>query len=54
VIEALGPEQIEAFERDGFLIVEELLSDRALERFRERYLPPFVRRSRGTALRAPR
>ncbi|MGH3110292.1 MAG: phytanoyl-CoA dioxygenase family protein, partial [Gaiellaceae bacterium] len=34
--------QVDAFHRDGFLIVEEgLVSPRALERLRERYLPLF-------------
>jgi ectoine hydroxylase-related dioxygenase (phytanoyl-CoA dioxygenase family) len=36
------PEQVEAFHRDGFLIVEDgLVSESALERLRERYLPLF-------------
>src|SRR5688500_4290945 len=37
-IDTLTPEQVESFDRDGFLIVEEgLISDRALELLRERY-----------------
>ena len=37
-VESLTREQIESFDRDGFLIVEEgLISDRALELLRERY-----------------
>jgi ectoine hydroxylase-related dioxygenase (phytanoyl-CoA dioxygenase family) len=41
-IEAFTPEQVEAFRRDGFLIVEEgLASETALERLRERYLSLF-------------
>jgi ectoine hydroxylase-related dioxygenase (phytanoyl-CoA dioxygenase family) len=41
-IEAFTPEQVEAFRRDGFLIVEEgLASETALERLRERYLRLF-------------
>ena len=36
-------EQVEAFERDGFLVVEAgLVSERALERLRERYLRLFA------------
>ncbi|MGH3110992.1 MAG: phytanoyl-CoA dioxygenase family protein, partial [Gaiellaceae bacterium] len=36
------PEQVEAFHRDGFLIVEEgLVAPGALERLRERYVPLF-------------
>ena len=42
MIESLAPEQVEAFRRDGFLLVEEgLVSDRALELLRERYVPLF-------------
>jgi len=42
VIEDFTPEQVEAFDRDGFLIVEEgLATDSALERLRERYLRLF-------------
>jgi hypothetical protein len=38
VVEALTSEQIEAFHRDGFLIVEEgLISEPALEQLRSRY-----------------
>ena len=41
-VETFTPEQVEAFQRDGFLIVEEgLVSPQALERLRERYLPLF-------------
>ena len=41
-IERFTDEQVAAFHRDGFLIVEEgLIGDRALERLRERYLPLF-------------
>jgi hypothetical protein len=37
-IDTLTPEQVESFDRDGFLIVEEgLISDRALGLLRERY-----------------
>jgi len=39
MIESLTPGQVETFQRDGFLIVEEgLVSDRALELLRDRYL----------------
>ena len=42
VIESFTDEQVEAFDRDGFLIVEEgLVSPRALELLRERYEPLF-------------
>jgi hypothetical protein len=42
VIESFTPEQVEAFDRDGFLIVEEgLVSPRALDLLRERYEPLF-------------
>jgi ectoine hydroxylase-related dioxygenase (phytanoyl-CoA dioxygenase family) len=38
VIEAFSAEQVEAFDRDGFLIVDEgLVSERGLELLRERY-----------------
>ena len=38
MVEAFSAEQVEAFARDGFLIVEEgLASDRALDLLRERY-----------------
>ena len=38
VIKAFSAEQVEAFDRDGFLIVEEgLVSEHALELLRERY-----------------
>jgi ectoine hydroxylase-related dioxygenase (phytanoyl-CoA dioxygenase family) len=38
VIESLAAEQVEAFNRDGFLILEEgLVSEKALELLRERY-----------------
>jgi ectoine hydroxylase-related dioxygenase (phytanoyl-CoA dioxygenase family) len=38
LVEAFTPEEIDAFERDGFLIVEEgLVSPKALERLRERF-----------------
>jgi ectoine hydroxylase-related dioxygenase (phytanoyl-CoA dioxygenase family) len=41
-VETLSGEQVEAFERDGFLVVDEgLVSDRALELLRERYLRLF-------------
>ncbi len=41
-IERFTDGQVEAFHRDGFLIVQEgLIGDRALERLRERYLPLF-------------
>jgi 2-oxoglutarate-dependent dioxygenase len=40
--EAFAPEQVEAFVRDGFLVVEDgLVSERALELLRERYLRLF-------------
>ena len=42
VIDAFSAEQVEAFDRDGFLIVEEgLVSPRALDLLRERYEPLF-------------
>jgi hypothetical protein len=42
VIESLAFEQVEAFQRDGFLIVERgLVSERALGLLRERYLRLF-------------
>jgi ectoine hydroxylase-related dioxygenase (phytanoyl-CoA dioxygenase family) len=42
MVEAFTPEQVEAFRRDGFLIVEEgLVSERGLELLRERYLRLF-------------
>ena len=42
LIESFCPEQVEAFHRDGFLIVEAgLVSDSALELLRERYLRLF-------------
>ncbi|HJU48895.1 MAG TPA: phytanoyl-CoA dioxygenase family protein, partial [Gaiellaceae bacterium] len=42
LVEAFSPEQVEAFQDDGFLIVEQgLVSEAALERLRERYLPLF-------------
>ena len=42
LVETFTPEQVEAFQRDGFLIVEEgLVSERALERLRERYVRLF-------------
>jgi ectoine hydroxylase-related dioxygenase (phytanoyl-CoA dioxygenase family) len=38
VVDAFTPDQVEAFHRDGFLIVEEgLISEPALERLRSRY-----------------
>jgi ectoine hydroxylase-related dioxygenase (phytanoyl-CoA dioxygenase family) len=38
VIDSFSPEQVEAFQRDGFLIVDEgLVTERALERLRGRY-----------------
>jgi 2-oxoglutarate-dependent dioxygenase len=41
-VEAFSPAQVEAFERDGFVIVEEgLVSGQALELLRERYLQVF-------------
>ena len=41
-LDSLDGEQIETFQRDGFLIVEEgLASDTALERLRDRYLRLF-------------
>jgi len=40
--ESFTPEQVEAFERDGFLIVEEgLVPERGLELLQERYLRLF-------------
>ena len=42
MIDSLAPEQVATFRRDGFLIVEEgLVSERALELLRGRYLPLF-------------
>jgi hypothetical protein len=42
VIESFTAEEVEAFERDGFLVVEEgLVSERGLELLRERYEPLF-------------
>ena len=42
MVEAFTPEQVEAFHRDGFLVVEEgLVPERALELLRERYLRLF-------------
>jgi 2-oxoglutarate-dependent dioxygenase len=42
VVTSFAPEQVDAFLRDGFAIVEEgLVSDRALELLRERYLRLF-------------
>src|SRR3990170_4872865 len=42
MIESLTPGQVETFQRDGFLIVEEgLVSPAALEVLRERYVPLF-------------
>jgi ectoine hydroxylase-related dioxygenase (phytanoyl-CoA dioxygenase family) len=42
VVEAFSPEQVEAFQRDGFVIVEEgLVSEHALGLLRERYLRLF-------------
>ena len=42
MIDSFSSDQVEAFRRDGFLIVEEgLVSPGALERLRERYLPLF-------------
>jgi hypothetical protein len=42
MIESFSRDQVEAFHRDGFAIVEQgLVSERALERLRERYLPLF-------------
>jgi ectoine hydroxylase-related dioxygenase (phytanoyl-CoA dioxygenase family) len=42
LVDAFISEQVESFERDGFLIVEEgLVSERALELLRKRYLPLF-------------
>ena len=42
MIDAFSAEQVEAFDRDGFLIVEEgLVSPRALDLLRERYEPLF-------------
>jgi hypothetical protein len=38
LVESFTPEEVEAFHRDGFLIVEEgLVSERALELLQERY-----------------
>ena len=42
MVESFSDEQIEAFGRDGFLVVEQgLVSERALELLRERYVPLF-------------
>ena len=42
LVEAFAPEQVEAFRRDGFLVVEEgLIAEHALEALRERYLRLF-------------
>jgi ectoine hydroxylase-related dioxygenase (phytanoyl-CoA dioxygenase family) len=42
LVESFTPEQVDAFHRDGFLIVEEgLVSERALELLRERYVRLF-------------
>ena len=42
MIDSFTAEQVEAFHRDGFLIVEEgLVSERGLELLRERYVPLF-------------
>jgi ectoine hydroxylase-related dioxygenase (phytanoyl-CoA dioxygenase family) len=42
LVESFAPEQIEAFDRDGFLVVEEgLVSERALELLQERYVRLF-------------
>src|ERR671910_3827092 len=42
MIESFTSEQMEAFDREGFLIVEEgLVSERGLELLRERYVPLF-------------
>jgi ectoine hydroxylase-related dioxygenase (phytanoyl-CoA dioxygenase family) len=42
LVASFGPDQVEAFHRDGFLIVEQgLVSGRALERLRERYVRLF-------------
>ena len=42
MVEAFTAEQVESFERDGFLIVEEgLVSERGLDLLRERYVPLF-------------
>ena len=35
------PDQIEAYQRDGFLVVEELLDDDELERVREHFTRGF-------------
>lgn len=44
VVESLSRDQVEAFHRDGFLIVESgLVSDPALEQLRDRYLRVFDR-----------
>ena len=58
-VERFTDEQVESFWRDGFLIVEGLIADRALERLRERYLPLFdgeyetgIRPTRSTGSRA--
>ncbi|MGH7897962.1 MAG: phytanoyl-CoA dioxygenase family protein [Candidatus Binatia bacterium] len=42
LIDSFSPDQVEAFRRDGFLIVEQgLATESALERLRESYLPLF-------------
>ena len=42
MIDSLTPAQVEAFQRDGFLVVAEgLVSERGLELLRERYVPLF-------------
>ena len=42
MIDSFTAEQIASFRQDGFLVVEEgLVSEHALERLRERYLPLF-------------
>ena len=42
MVDSFAPADVAAFERDGFLVVEEgLVSERALELLRERYLPLF-------------
>ena len=47
LIESFTPEQVEAFHRDGFLVVEEgLISDKALELLEQRYLRLFDGRVR--------
>ena len=42
LVESFAPDQVEAFHRDGFLIVEEgLVSEKALDLLEERYLRLF-------------